>query len=110
MGDLKEWVKKNSPYIKLEEGDSFTGIYKGYKESAYRGSPLIEYAIDDKVLGSSSNKLAMRMDGIKPGAKIKIIRFGTGPETNYEVEVLSDAQKTEWEKEDETQQKEAWDE
>jgi hypothetical protein len=99
MGKLGDWAKDQSPYIKLEDGESFIGIYRGYKESNYKGTPLIEYSIGEKKISSGSAKLAKRMDNVPEGTKIKIIRFGEGYDTNYEIEILEAAPTSEaWDK------------
>lgn len=110
MGALSKWAKDNSPFLKLEEGESVTGPYGGFKESSYLGKALIEYTIGDKILSSSSGKLAMRMDNIKVGDEIKIIRFGAGMNTNYEVEVVGKAETpVEAQPQSAAEQEKAWD-
>ena len=101
MGELKEWAKSNSPFVKLDDGESLSGVYQGFKKNNFRGSEIIEYKIGEKLLSSSSGKLAMRMDGIEAGTEIKLTRFGLGFETNYEVEIIGqkDQDKAIWDAE-----------
>ena len=90
MGELKDWAKANSPFIKLADGESVTGIYGGFQKGSYAGKPLIEYKIGEKVLSSSSGKLANIMDEISVGEEMTITRKGTGMNTTYEVKKSDD--------------------
>lgn len=94
MGDLAQWAKDNSPFIKLSDGESVTGIFNGYEKSKYRGKPLIEYNIGGKILSSSSGRLANCIDSINQGDEIKITRFGEGMQTTYEVEMIKSIKPT----------------
>ena len=89
VGNLTKWAKENAKFLKLTDGESYEGIYKGYKEGTnMNGDPTIIYKIDDKELKSSSTKLASEMDVIAEGSKIKISRTGEGLQTKWTVEVL----------------------
>lgn len=85
MGKLNEWAKEQSPYIKIGKNESCEGIYGGYRESSYKGTPLIEYKIGEKFLSSGSARLAKKMDAVKVGSSLKITKRGEGYETEYEV-------------------------
>lgn len=87
MGSLSEWANKNSQWIKLNDGDSYSGIYGGFKIGDYKGNEVIEYKINDKILSSTSKQLAVKMDRVPLGATMTIIRFGTGPDTKYSIKV-----------------------
>lgn len=99
MGELKDWADSNSKFIKLNSGDSVTGKYEGHQMGSYKGTPLVEYKIDGKVLSSGSSKLATRMDSVTEGAKVKITRFGEGYDTNYEVEIVPEKPVEAWDEE-----------
>ena len=88
MGELGEYAKKGSKFIKLGEGESVTGVFQGYEVGEYMGNVSIKYTINDQILSSGSKRLASRMDNVKVGSEIKIIRYGKGIETNYEVEMV----------------------
>lgn len=85
MGRLREFAKENSLYVKLGDGESYEGIYFGFRESSYKGKPLIEYKLDDKILSSSAGYLAECMDQIPLKTKIKITRNGLAMQTTYRV-------------------------
>ena len=107
MGELGDWANEQSKYIKLGDGESCTGIYKGFNKSSYKGTPLIEYMINEATLSSSGASLARTMDRIRIGENIKITRFGLAVETKYKVEVLQE-DKNNGEQTGEVQK--AWDE
>ncbi len=89
VGDLGNWAKKNSKFLKLADGESYEGVYKGYKEGTnMNGDPTIIYKIDDKELKSSSAKLAVSFDVIPLETKIKLSRAGEGLKTIWTVEKI----------------------
>ena len=89
MGELSKWAKENSKFLKLVDGESYEGVYKGYKEGTnMNGDPTIIYKIDDKELKSSSTKLAEEIDKIAVETKIKITRTGEGLQTKWMVETI----------------------
>lgn len=89
MGDLSNWSKENSKFIKIKSGESFEGVYEGYKEGVnMNGEPAIIYKFDGKEFKSSSAKLAESFDKIAKGTKVKISREGEGLQTKWEVETL----------------------
>jgi hypothetical protein len=114
MGELTNWAKANSKFIKLADGEKFTGKYLGYQKGSFRGTPLIEYKFEitgeAKIFSSGSNKLATRMDNVDKGKIVTVKRFGEGYETNYEVEIEGQPKE---EPKDETvinpEESEAWD-
>ena len=100
MGDLADWAKENSPFIKLADGESVTGIYNGFNKSSYMGKPLIEYQIDKKVLSSGSGKLASLMDKVSKGTEITITRHGNGTETTYTVKRSGEDEAIAWDEDE----------
>ncbi len=110
MTNLKKWADKQSPFIKLKDKESFTGVYQGCHEGEYQGTPLIEYSFknedgDLKKLSSSSKPLARDMHDVSEGTTVKITRFGTGPDTKWALEAL---EKDSVDKAEEQRVKEAW--
>lgn len=87
MGKLTDFAKRNSPFIKLNDGESIEAVYKGFKESSYMGKETVVYLLDNKMLTSSSGKLALLMDNVTKETKVKITKHGTGMNTTYSVEV-----------------------
>ena len=97
MGDLKTWARENSPFIRLNDGDSETGIYKGWKEvaDAYNpGKVKIRYSIEIggkiKTFDNGSSAVAMQFDTAKEGDLVKITAHGTDMRKRYTVDVLPD--------------------
>lgn len=89
MGELGKWSKENSKFIKIGDGETFEGIYQGYKEGVnMNGDPAIVYKFDGKELKSSSAKLASYFDNIAIGTRVRIARTGSGLQTKWEVEKL----------------------
>lgn len=89
---MKETAVKNSKFIKIADGESYTGILKECKavpqqrdpeKETYRYSLLGEDGAV-KFLESTSNGLLRKMADVM-GKKIQIVRDGEGPETRYEV-------------------------
>ena len=87
MGKLKDFAKRNSPFIKLGDGESIEAVYNGYKESNYMGKETVVYILGTKQLSSTSGKLALLMDEINEGTTIRISRHGLGMDTTYSVKV-----------------------
>lgn len=87
MGELKKWASENSRFIKLSDGESFEGTFEGFAKSKYMGKEIIEYSLSGKTLSSSSGRLALVFDSIKPGTKVKVTRTGEGLKTFYDVEI-----------------------
>jgi len=88
MGELADIAKENSPFIKLNDGESITAVYKGFKKSSYKGTLTIEYSLGDKILTSSSGKFMILMDDVEIGKTVLIARKGLGVDTAYEVDIV----------------------
>ena len=91
MGDLKNWVKKTSMFIKLDDGESYEGVFEGYKivpSSLDPTKETVQYKLDGKFLQTSSKGLARAIDAVPEGSKVKITREGTAAKTQYKVEIL----------------------
>jgi len=89
MGELASWSKENAKYIKIENGESYEGIYNGYKQGVnMNGDPAIIYNLDDKEFKSSSTVLAETMDSIATGSKVRLSRIGEGKNTRWTVTVI----------------------
>ena len=98
MGRLSEYVAKNSKYLALDDGESFTGKFKGYEmEVNEKGEQVPCYKFEDefktsKSLTTQSKVLAKFFDEddgkAKLGAIVKITREGKGNKTRYAVELI----------------------
>ena len=95
MGDLKTWARENSPFIRLNDGDSETGIYKGWvkmQDTYNPGKEKIRYSIEIdgkvKTFDNGSVSVAMQFDDAKEGDLIKITAHGTDMRKRYTVDVL----------------------
>ena len=89
MVNLEEWADKQSSFVKLESGESFTGKFLGCREGSFKGQPLIEYKFningDEKVFSSGATKLARQMNRVEIGEEVSIKKIGEGYDTTYEV-------------------------
>lgn len=96
MGELKDYAKRTSRFIKLEDKNSVEGIYEGVKfilkDSFGEEKEYARYKIDGRVFDSTSGGLATQMDEIKIGEQVRITRHGEGMDTKYTVENLSNPQ------------------
>lgn len=95
--DLGSFIKRNKIYLKLGDGESVIGVYRGYVISADPRDPSKEKAIYkiqpegyDKALflSSASVKLAETMAEISEGEPIKITRHGVEKATTYQLESI----------------------
>lgn len=86
---LKDWSKENAKYIKIKSGESYEGVYQGYKEGVnMNGDPAIIYNFDGKEFKSSSTKLSDIFADIAEGTKVRISRQGEGLQTKWMVEKI----------------------
>ena len=100
MGALNEFAKKNSKYIKLKDGESFSGKFLGYKFGEdMNGNETVIYNFkegegNEKKLQSSGQTLASFFDEVDgpghPEGVYKITRSGEGRETRYRVSADKD--------------------
>jgi len=81
MGELADIVKKRSPYLKLEPGESVEALFKGYKLVPSQYDPekevfrfLLEINGEVKYWDTSSNKVAMVFDGCVEGDLVNITK------------------------------------
>ena len=97
MGKLSEWGKKNSKFLKLDDGESFIGKYNGFSFSMNQnGDEVPVYKFKDsegkeKLLQSTSKSLIKAFDEdlgpFKAGQTLEITRHGLDTKTSYEVSV-----------------------
>lgn len=94
MGKLKDWADKQSPYIKLNDGESFVGQYLGFKEVSGQFGKAIRYTFlvdsEEKLFEKSSMQVAYAMDEIPENGFVRITRYGEGNKTKYEIEAVED--------------------
>lgn len=98
MGDLADFVKNNSPWLKLDDGESITCKFLGYAFVINKSGnkvPAYEFQLKDgskKTLQSQSAVLANFFDkdkgSAKPGNKVSITRIGKNQDTRYQVELI----------------------
>lgn len=88
MGDLTKYL--GGKFIKLGNGESFIGIYKGYELKEFKGKPTVEYKFDvdgkEKVLTTSSFDFGSDMESVACEEKIRVTRHGLQMETKYAIE------------------------
>ena|SRR3990167_8628917 len=93
MSSLDDFIKKNSKFLKLGEGESFEGIYEAHKTSPSTFDPeketvvyTLRYMDGHKIFWQTSSvKVARFISKLDPGNKLKIKRIGTGTNTKYEI-------------------------
>ena len=97
MGELSDFAKKNSKFIKITDGESFTGVYQGYMMTLDKQGvkkPTYEFLIDGQVkyFTSASGFLANEFDSekgkYKKGQRVKIVRIGNPPSVLYQTELI----------------------
>ena len=100
MGKLNDWVEDSCSYYMIKEvGDNFTAIYQSFEIIPSRfddNKDIVRYyfksrpeAKELKMFDCGNKRLARKMDKVKKGDVIKVIRTSVGPLTDYMVEILS---------------------
>ena len=95
--ELETYIKTNTDFLRLADGESFEGTYEGVEFIADRfdlkNKQLIpEYKLRwkdiEKTIGwaTKSMRVANSMKDIKQGESIKITRHGEDTKTIYEIE------------------------
>lgn len=96
MGDLNAFAKRNSKFASFDEDGVIEGVFEGakivVKDSFGEEKEVVRYKIDGKTFDSVSGSLAIQMDGVKPGTRIKITKKGERADTKYHVEQFPSAQ------------------
>ena len=90
---LNEFVKDNSKFLKIDDGETFEGNYLGYKVATSQYDPdkevviyQLEFPDGKKVFWQTgSTAVARVISNFKGGEKIKITRHGTGTGTKYDI-------------------------
>ncbi len=93
MGTLATRAKELSPFLTLDDGESATGKYIGWKEMVSPFDPkqiLFQYELEvagnQKFWKSGNKKIALFFDKLKKGDFVKITRNGLDRDTRYTVE------------------------
>ena len=95
MTDIDKFLAEadaQSPYIKFEDGEPVTGIYKGAKlveDTFNKGEQTMEYTLDvegvEKTFKSRSVKLANLVKNYEKGDKVEVVKTGIGFDTIWYV-------------------------
>jgi hypothetical protein len=89
MGLGREFQKRNSAFLKFDEEGVIEGIFEGMKclikDNFGEEREVMRYKINGKTFDSISGKLAVLMDDVRIGEHIRIVRSGTGKDTEYDV-------------------------
>lgn len=92
--DLASFVKRNQKFLKLGDGETFTGAYMGFvigfdPRNPEKEKVTYKFRPDDSeknvFMSSGSVSLAQRMSKIAIGEVIQLTRHGMGTETSYEI-------------------------
>jgi hypothetical protein len=94
---LSKFAKAGGKFIKLDEGDSFKGVFltvtEEYSEKFKKNNPVYKFRDSngqEKILSSSSARLADKMMTVIPGSLISMTRLGVGSKTDYSVKVIKE--------------------
>lgn len=92
MGDLADWAKKNSPYLKIGLNETVKVVYLGFKEVEDTRNPgktklryLMEWEKQEKWFESAAAAVAMKLDGVAEGDIVLIKKTLVGNKNHYEV-------------------------
>lgn len=97
MKNLNEFIKSNSQFLKIADGDTVTMVYKGYSIVPDRfntGKETVSYLLQYPDTGKGiswnkgSTKVAAQMAKIPVGETISITRFGEGTDTTYRIKIV----------------------
>lgn len=93
--DLDGFIKGNSKFLKIPENSSVEVIYKGFEIIPDRFNPgkeTVSYQFtwpgSDKIIpwNKASTNVAIQMQKVSAGDKVKITRTGSGFATKYTIE------------------------
>ena len=102
MGELSSYAKRNSKFVQLKDGESFQGIYNGFKIAMNDLEPDKEIVIYE-VLDDERNKkfwktadvaVASYFDDKVSGHPFTVTRRGKGRDTRYEFKGVESTQTT----------------
>ena len=91
MGELKDWARRQSKFVKLDDGESEIFKYIGYKFVPKQDDPSKEvmmFELEDmtgtrKFWNTSAAGVANQMDTVPKGSQIEITRSGLEKATKY---------------------------
>jgi len=90
MGELRNWAKKKMEYIKLEDEETITCRYLGFKISPSRfeeDQETVKYLLEvggiEKTFESRSATIALEFDRVNINDWIELTRHGLGNKTKY---------------------------
>lgn len=88
----KEWSVKNSKFVRLDDGESFTGILKDMKPIPSKFDPEKEvihytFSLPDGSVKYWDNGSGATCEALSAliGKKVTLTRMGEGTQTKYEV-------------------------
>ena len=92
MGELADWAKRNSPYLKIDLNETVEVVYCGFKEVEDNRNPgkmkiryIVEWEKQEKWFESAAAAVAMKIDEVHEGDLIKIRKTLVGNKNHYEV-------------------------
>lgn len=95
--DIDTFLRDNMKFLKIENGETVTLVYKGYSvvpDKFNDGKEVISYLFSfpnsDKTISwnKGSMVVAREMRKIPVGETIQIKRTGEGPKTTYDITVI----------------------
>lgn len=96
MGKLAEYAKNASQFIKLNDGESMTVIFKAFKIvpnkfDTEKDTVRYYFLVDngkEKEWENGAAYVAEFFDNVKEGEPVKITRKGEGNKTKYDLEMI----------------------
>ena len=92
MGELADWAKKNSPFLKIGLNETVEVVYLGFKEVEDSRNPgkmkiryIVEWDKQEKWFESAAAAVAMALDEVHEGDLIKIKKTLVGNKNHYTV-------------------------
>ena len=93
MKTLNDFVKENSKFLKLGDGETFSGTYVSYKVTASKFDPDKETVVyklkhlegSEVFFQTASIVVAHTLSAFKGGEAVTITRKGVGSKTSYEI-------------------------
>lgn len=92
MKDLDSFIKSNRKYVSIQDGETFKGIYQGFKIVPDRFNPgketvayMFQVPNSQEMLPwtKASPKIALQMKKFGVGDVLEITRYGIATETKY---------------------------
>src|SRR5690348_14325830 len=104
MGELADIAKSRTPYLTILPDELVVAIYKGFKMIPDTYNPesekyrfIFDVNGENKYIDTGSNKLALTLDRIEAGSKVRIAKYQSGvkdgkPRYSWTIEEVVDSE------------------